>query len=53
MELCRHPDPIRLMLLAAFCHVHGREIADSLTDLLITTVHRIGSNPSRARSPIL
>ena len=38
-ELRRHPDPIRLMLLAAFCHVCGREIADSLTDLLITTVH--------------
>jgi Domain of unknown function (DUF4158) len=41
-ELRRHPDPIRLTLLATFCHVRGREIADALTDLLITTVHRIG-----------
>ncbi len=41
-ELRQHPDPIRLLLLAAFCHVRGREIADSLTDLLIAIVHRIG-----------
>jgi len=40
-ELRRHPDPIRLTLLAAFCHVRGREIADALTELLITTVHRV------------
>ncbi len=40
-ELRRHPDPIRLTLLAAFCPVREREIADSLTDLLITTVHRV------------
>ncbi len=46
-ELRRHPDPIRLTLLAAFCHVRGREIADSLTDLLITTVHRIGSKAEK------
>jgi len=26
-ELRRHPDPIRLTLLAALCHVRGREIA--------------------------
>jgi len=46
-ELRRHPDPIRLMLLAAFCHVRGREVADSLTDLLIATVHRIGSRAEK------
>ncbi len=46
-ELRRHPDPIRLLLLAAFCHVRGREIADSLTDLLIATVHRIGSRAEK------
>ena len=28
-ELRRHPDPIRLTLLATFCHVRGREIADA------------------------
>jgi TnpA family transposase len=46
-ELRRHPDPIRLTLLAAFCHVRGREIADALTDLLITTVHRIGTKAEK------
>jgi len=46
-ELRRHPAPIRLTLLAAFCHVRGREIADSLTDLLITTVHRIGTKAEK------
>ena len=46
-ELRRHPDPVRLSLLAAFCHVRGREIADALTDLLITTVHRIGNRAEK------
>ena len=46
-ELRRHPNPIRLTLLAAFCHVRGREIADSLTDLLIATVHRIGTRAEK------
>jgi hypothetical protein len=46
-ELRRHPDPIRLTLLAAFCHVRGREIADTLTDLLITTIHRIGAKAEK------
>jgi len=46
-ELRRHPAPIRLTLLAAFCHVREREIADSLTDLLITTVHRIGTKAEK------
>ncbi len=46
-ELRRHPDPVRQTLLAAFCHVRGREIADSLTELLITTVHRIGAKAER------
>ncbi len=46
-ELRRHPDPIRLTLLAAYCHVRGREIADNLTELLITTVHRIGAKAEK------
>ena len=46
-ELRCHPDPIRLTLMAAFCHARGREIADSLTDLLITTVHRIGTRAEK------
>jgi len=35
------------MLLAASCHVRGREATDSLTDLLIATVHRIGSRAEK------
>ena len=46
-ELRRHPDALRLTLLAAFCHVRAREIADGLTDLLITTVHRIGTRAEK------
>ena len=46
-ELRRHPHPIRLTLLAAICRVRGREIADGLTDLLIATVHRIGSRAEK------
>jgi TnpA family transposase len=42
-ELRRHPTALRLTLLAAFCHVRGREIVDALVDLLIATVHRIGA----------
>lgn len=46
-ELRRHPTAIRLTLLAAFCHVRGREIADALVDLLIATVHRIGATAEK------
>ena len=46
-ELRRHPTAIRLTLLAAFCHVRGREITDALVDLLIATVHRIGATAER------
>src|SRR5215218_1055488 len=46
-ELRRHPTPVRLTLLAAFCHVRGREITDALVDLLIATVHRIGATAEK------
>ncbi len=46
-ELRRHPAPIRLTLLAAFCHVRGHEITDALVDLLIATVHRIGATAEK------
>jgi hypothetical protein len=46
-ELRRHPTAIRLTLLAAFCHVRGREIIDALVDLLIVTVHRIGATAKK------
>jgi len=35
--------PLRATLLAAFCHLRGQEITDNLVDLLIDTVHRIGT----------
>ena len=42
-ELRRHPAATRATLLAAFCHVRGREITDTLVDLLTATVHRIAA----------
>lgn len=38
-----HPEPIRLTLLAALCWQRSQEIIDSLVDLLIQIVHRIGA----------
>ena len=46
-ELRRHPTAIRLTLLAAFGQVRGREITDTLVDLLIATVHRIGATAEK------
>jgi hypothetical protein len=46
-ELRRHSTTIRLTLLAAFCHVRGREITDALVDLLIATVHRLGATAEK------
>ncbi len=46
-ELRRHPTPLRMMLLAAFCHLRSRELTDALVDLLIELVHRIGAKAER------
>ena len=46
-ELRRHPDPIRYALLAAFCWQRSQEITDSLVELLIQIVHRIGIRAER------
>lgn len=46
-ELRRHPVPLRLPLLAAFCHLRSRELTDALVDLLIELVHRIGAKAER------
>src|ERR1700691_1203116 len=46
-ELRRHPDATRLTWLAAFAYMRGRVIADTLTELLVDTVHRIGSTAER------
>ena len=40
-ELRRHPEPLRLTLLAAFCHLRTRELIDTLSALLIDMVHRV------------
>jgi hypothetical protein len=40
-ELRRHPEPLRLTLLTAFCHLRTRELIDTLSDLLVDMVHRV------------
>jgi len=45
-HLRRHAQPLTVTLLAALVHRREREITDTLVDLLIATVHRIG--PRRA-----
>lgn len=42
-ELRRHPDATRLAWLAAYVHVRGRAITDTLVELLVETVHHIGA----------
>jgi len=42
-ELRRHPSEIRYTLVAAYCHIRKQEIIDSLIDLLIQVVHKIGA----------
>ena len=46
-ELRRHPPPLRLTLLAVFAHLRERELTDTLVELLLTTVHRIGARAER------
>jgi hypothetical protein len=46
-ELRRHPEPLRMLLLAAFCHCRSRELTDTLADLLIDLIHRIGAKAER------
>lgn len=46
-ELRRHPDALRVTMLAAFCAMRGPEILDDLVDLLVATVHRIESRAER------
>jgi TnpA family transposase len=42
-----HPEPLTLTLLAALVHTRLREITDTLVELLISTVHRIGARADR------
>jgi len=43
----RHPQPLTVTLLAALVHQREREITDTLVELLIATVHRIGARAER------
>jgi hypothetical protein len=46
-HLRRHPRALRLTLLAALVHRRELEITDTLVELLIATVHRIGARAER------
>ena len=46
-ELRRHAVPLRMILLAAFCLLRGRELTDSLVDLLLELGHRLGATAER------
>lgn len=46
-ELRRHPRALRLTLMAAFCHLRMQEITDTLVDVLLEIVHRIGARAER------
>ena len=46
-HLRSHPEPLTLTLLAALIYERQREITDTLADLLISTVHRIGARAER------
>lgn len=42
-EMRHHPPALRMTLLAVFCFVRGREITDTLVDLLTAVVHKIST----------
>ena len=42
-ELRRHPEPLLITLLAAYCRVRGQGLTDTLVDLLLEIVHHIGT----------
>jgi len=46
-EVRRHPDPIRLTLLSAFCWLRRQEIVDTLIELLMDVIHHIGTKAER------
>ena len=48
-EIRRHPDPIRYLLLSAFCCQRAQEIVDSIIELFILLVHKLESR-SRKRT---
>lgn len=46
-DLRRHADSVRYTLIAAFATLRGKEITDSLIELLIQTVHRVESRSEK------
>lgn len=46
-ELRRHPEPLRITLLAAYCYVRSKELTDTLLELLLEMVHRISSRAEK------
>ncbi len=46
-HLHSHPELLKLTLLAALVYERQREITDTLADLLISMVHRIGARAER------
>jgi TnpA family transposase len=46
-ELRRHPDATRYTLLAAFCQQRAGEVTDSLVDLLLVVIRRIGAKAEK------
>ena len=53
-EIRRHPDPIRYLLLSAFCWQRSQEIVDSIIELFILLVHKLESRSrKRAASEII
>lgn len=46
-HLRRHPQPLTITLLAALIYRREREITDTLVELLIATVHRIGARAEK------
>src|SRR5687768_3313198 len=42
-EIRRHPPQVRYSLLAAFCIVRTEEITDTLVELLMSVIHKMGS----------
>jgi TnpA family transposase len=46
-EIRRHPDPIRLTLLSAFCWGRRQQIVDTLVELLLDVIHHIGTKAER------
>ncbi len=53
-ELRRHPEATRHAWLAAYAHLRGRAVTDTLVDLLIEVVHHIGARAeSRVEKELL